>query len=510
MKKRIFTILFAVIMVIAISIPCVSAANTALTTTQKVSFTVECTKPGYEFSVYKIADLKTSTTPYSVQYDVKVNNAAVKAAVADGNLDDANRAKILNALDKDTALTGASIVGTYKVDSDGATKTFNNLAQGIYYVRATNYPADVKKVTNSAFALPYYTAENGWVYTLDNINLAEKVDDTPPEIHKEITNSTRDNVNFTDVSIGDTVEFEIESSIVGAVNDVDVLDFKLNSYVISDIMSKGLTLNKNSFDLSLEDSEGETLSELAASDYTVSVTAEAGRDTTFTVSLKKAYLQKADFYAADHVSVKFSAVLNKYATTEPIGNPNEAVKLVYTNKNDVKGEVDGNKVYVYTFHIQVHKFDEEGNTLSGAEFAVYKTETDAKAESNALAAGTSDNDGICTFYNTNNEEMLLESGKYFIKETKAPTGFNRYTDVIPVEIKVTYGDTPNNGTYIVSGPSLGLSTVDVKDSKTVLPQTGGQGNLIIYSIAITLAVAGGVIFFIVAKKKKKHTADKAA
>ena len=45
---------------------------------------------------------------------------------------------------------------------------------------------------------------------------------------------------------------------------------------------------------------------------------------------------------------------------------------------------------------------------------------------------------------------------------------------------------------------------------TVLPQTGGQGNLIIYSIAITLAVAGGVIFFIVAKKEKKHTADKAA
>ena len=510
MKKKIFTILFAIVMVIAISIPCVSAANTALTTSQKVGFTVECTKPGYEFSVYRIADLKTSTTPYSIKYDVKVNNAAVKAAVADGNLSDANRAKILNALDKDTALTGASIVGTYKVDTDGASKTFSNLAQGIYYVRATNYPADVKNVTNSAFALPYYTAENGWVYILDNINLAEKVDDTPPEIHKEITNSTRDNVNFTDVSIGDTVEFEIESSIVGAVNDVDVLDFKLNSYIITDVMSKGLTLNKKSFDLALEDAEGKILSELAASDYTVSVTAEAGRDTTFTVALKKAYLQKSDFYAADHVSVKFSAVLNKYATTEPVGNPNEAVKLTYTNKNDVKGEVDGNKVYVYTFHVQVHKYDEEGNTLAGAEFEVYKTEADARAENYAIAAGTSDNDGICTFYNTNNEEMLLESGKYFIKEVKAPTGYNRYTDVILVEIKVTYGDTPNNGTYIVSGPSLGLTTVDVKDSKTVLPQTGGQGNLIIYSIAISLAAVGGVILFFVAKKKKKHTADKAA
>lgn len=289
--------LFAIIMVIAISVPYVSAANAALTTSEKVGFTVECSKPGYEFSVYKIADLSTSTTPYSVKYNVNVNNAAVKSAVAEGNLDDTNRAKILNALDKDTALTGASIVGTYKVDSDGESKNFSNLAQGIYYVRATNYPADVKKVTNSAFALPYYTAEDGWVYTLDNINLAEKVDDTPPEIHKEITNSTRDNVNFTDVSIGDTVEFEIESSIVGAVNDVDVLDFKLNSYVITDIMSKGLTLNKNSFDLSLEDTDGKMLSELAASDYTVSVTAEAGRDTNFTVSLKKEYLQKSDFYA---------------------------------------------------------------------------------------------------------------------------------------------------------------------------------------------------------------------
>ena len=106
--------------------------------------------------------------------------------------------------------------------------------------------------------------------------------------------------------------------------------------------------------------------------------------------------------------------------------------------------------------------------------------------------------------------MLLESGKYFVKETKAPTGYNRYTDVIPVDIKVTYSDTLTNGTYIKNGPSLGLSTVDVKDSMTVLPQTGGQGNLIIYSIAITLAVAGGVIFFFVVRKKKKHTADKAA
>ena len=509
MRKRIFSMIFAVVMLIAISVPCVSAAGSDLTTTQKVSFTTECSKAGYEFSVYKIADLVSSTTPYSVKYNVKVNSAEVKKAVADGNISSADRAKILNALDKDTGLSGASIVGKYKVDTDGNTKTFSNLAQGIYYVRATNFPAGVKKVANSAFALPYYTAENGWVYSLDKINLATKVEEDNPTIKKEITNSTKNNVNYTDVSLGDTIEFKIDSSIVGSVNNVDVLDFKLNSYVVSDVMSKGLTLNKNSFAVSLEDNKNKTLSALSTSDYTVSVTAEAGKDTNFTVSLKKEYLKRTDFYSADHVSIKFSAVLNKYATTKPVGNPNEAVKLTYTNKNDVKGEVDGNKVFVYTYHIQVHKFDEAGKTLEGADFALYKTEADAKSENNSIATGTSNENGLVVFYNADEEEMLLQSGKYFIKETKAPTGYNRYTDVIPFEIKVTYGDALTNGTYIVSGPELGLATVDVKNSKTVLPQTGGQGNVKAYSIAVFLAAAGGVIFFI-AKKRKKHTSDTAA
>ena len=187
----------------------------------------------------------------------------------------------------------------------------------------------------------------------------------------------------------------------------------------------------------------------------------------FTVSLKKDYLQQPGFYTADHVAIRFSAVLNKYATTEPVGNPNEAVKLTYTNKNDVKGEVDGNKVFVYTYHIQVHKLDEKGKALKDAEFALYKTEADAKAEKNAIATGTSDKDGLVVFNNANKEEMLLQSGKYFVKETKAPTDYNRYTDVIPAEISVTYGDALTNGTYIVKGPDLGLVSFDVKNSKTV-------------------------------------------
>ena len=311
------------------------------------------------------------------------------------------------------------------------------------------------------------------------------------------------------MSLGDTVNFEITTSVLGAVSEIPEHDFKLNSYVISDLMSKGLTLDQNSFVVSLADEDYDVISTIAPENYTVNITAAEGQDTTFTVSLKKTYLQTADFYDAAYVLTDFSAVLNKYATTEVVGNPNEAVKLTYTNKNDVEGEVEGNKVFVYTYQLEVHKFDEAGTKLQGAEFALYTTEANAKNEENAIATGISDANGIVEFKNSNNEVMRVASGKYFVKELQAPEGFNKYTDVIPVEINVTYSHTFANGTYIQNAPEHGTASVDVKNSKTVLPQTGGQGNVIAYSIAITLAAAGGIIFF-VARKKKKNSADKAA
>lgn len=508
MTKKVLSLLFVFTFVIALAIPVFSAANAALDNTHAVSFTVECDKAGYEFSVYKIADLVTATSPaYSVKYNPNVSAQAVKDAIADGNLSAGDRAAILNELDKDTSLSGASIIGTYKVDTDGTSKIFSNLAQGIYYVRATNYPANVKSVANSAFALPYYTEANGWIYSIEAINLASKTAEDNPTIVKTINNSTKNNVNYTDVSIGDTVNFEVKTSTVGAVNAVDTLDFKLNSYNITDTMSKGLTLNPSSIAVALKDDEGNTLSTLATTDYTVNYTAEAGRDITFNVALNKTYLNKTDFYAADYVSFTYSGVLNRYATTENIGNPNEAVKLTYSNKSDITAEVEGNTVYAYTYKIRVNKCDDEGAALSGADFALYSEESDAVTDRNHIATGTSDENGLVVFYNDNNEEILLESGNYFIKETKSPTGYNRYTAVIPAAITATYSSTATNGTYIVSAPSNGLVTIDVKNSKTVLPQTGGVGNIVIYSVAISLAALGGVIFFI---SRKKNSVDKAA
>ena len=111
--------------------------------------------------------------------------------------------------------TGAVSCGTFQTTASSTTKTFSSLDQGIYYVKCTKYPAGVKSVTNSVFALPYYQ-NNSWVYTLSAINLANKVVDGTPQTDKEITNSTKNNKNFTDVSVGDTVEFALNNTVTGS------------------------------------------------------------------------------------------------------------------------------------------------------------------------------------------------------------------------------------------------------------------------------------------------------
>ena len=169
-----------ILTIIIAAIPFASAA-TVLDETKKVSFTVNCSKPGYTFEVFRVADLKTTSgstneTSYSPLFD------SISSEVKAGN-----SKNILAKLDSlspiNTAMpAGAVSCGTFASTTSTTTKTFSNLAQGIYYVKCTKYPAGVKSVTNSVFALPYYQ-NNTRVYTLSAINLANKVADDTPGCH---------------------------------------------------------------------------------------------------------------------------------------------------------------------------------------------------------------------------------------------------------------------------------------------------------------------------------------
>lgn len=490
------TSIIVVMMLVLTAIPFVSAAS-LLDESKKVSISLNCNKPGYTFEVFKVASLdSTSTTPYETKYTALVSG--IETAINSGKTAD-----ILKALDGMSTLpTSAVSQGSWTTSTSSTSKTYANLEQGIYYIKATNYPAGVKAVTNSVVALPYFSSNNSWVYSVPAINLANKVIEDTPVTHKTITNSTKNNENYTDVSLGDTVNFEIKSTVGGSSA------MKLGSYTVYDDMSKGLTLDKNSFNVALLNASGTKITDLDKSEYTVNVTSEGdGENTKFNVALTNAYLQTEEFYASDvvYTSVTYSAVLNKHAVVGTAGNPNTEEKLEYSNKNGVKSEVEGNTVYVYTYAAMTNKTDPDGKPLSGAEFKLYATEANAKAHTSELATGVSDSEGKVLYYNSNDEEMKLASGDYYIVETKAPVGYSPYGKVIKISIDATYGDTLVNGTYVTNSPENGYASVDVPNYPITTPKTGGIGTSIFYIAGSALLIGSGIFFFIARKKKSRNT-----
>lgn len=503
-SKRIFAMIIAVALII-ISMFAVGAAS--YSTDTKGSFSVTCTKAGYTFTVYKVADLvSTTTSPFETKYDSLVPEIADEILSGDTSA-------VLSALDGVTEMPEtATVIGTYKSDDSGVAN-FTNLDHGIYYIKATNFPAGVKSVTNSVVSLPYYDGTT-WQYSISDIELASKVNDGSASTVKTITNSTKGNVNYTDVSLGDTVEFELRSTTAGSAS------MKLGSYVVYDDMSAGLTLNKNSFNVAILDENGNELFDLEDGDFVMTVTSETtGQNTTFNVALTESFLQGEDFYAPDvyYTSVTYSATLNEYAVVGTAGNPNTEVKLEYSNKNGVTAEVEGNTVYVYTYAVKTVKTDKStGLPLAGAEFALFKSEEDAlsyldKTENNAqndvepIGTGVSDADGLVLYYNAEGDELRLASGTYVAVETKAPDTYMVYGKPIAIEIAVGYGATFVDNTWVSSAPTGGYGTADVADPKIIVPVTGGTGT-IIFSVVASICAGGAVVFLAIHVINKKREA----
>lgn len=485
--------LLAVVMMLTLlfaAIPTASAA-TALKTDQKVNISVKCTKPGYTFELFRVANLKSTTaTPFKTEYKSLINSISAEILAGDSKA-------ALDALDTADLSTAVS-QGTFTSSATNTTQSFSNLEQGIYYIKCVKYPAGVTSITNSVLALPYYN--NGeWVYSYAEINLASKVADSTPSTEKSITNSTKNNTNYTDVSLGDTVNFKLKNTVAGS-NDI-----KLTTYAVYDDMSAGLTLNKNSFKVTLVDAKGAKVADLTkGTDYKVNVTSEGeGKNTKFNVALTSEYLAKSAFYTsnAKYVIVTYSATLNKYAVKGTAGNPNEDVKLEYGNDSGVDS-VPGNKVYVYTYGLKVLKLNEAGNPLAGATFDLYND----KAHTNVIGTGTSDSNGNVIFKNSANEEISLQSGTYYIVETVAPAGYNVYGKVIEVEIPVQYNSVFTKNTWVKNAPTNGAVEITVTDTIVFFPKTGGYVGFIRMAGVACVGISLALVLAYLIKKKSAKTA----
>lgn len=298
-------------------------------------------------------------------------------------------------------------------------------------------------------------------------------------------------VSDPDANIGDTVTFTLTGTMPSRLDG-----YETYKVVFHDTMSAGLTY---AGELSVKiDGNDKT------SSFTVSPTAPtAGQDgtTSFTVSCDDVLALGAA--ASSTITVTYKATLNENAVIGTAGNPNK-VKLEYSNNptGTGTGETTEKEVKVYTWELPVKKVDGSGNALAGAEFSLYTDAACTQAVS-VVATTTAGVYKVCTksdsaeghvhltTVTTDSNGVLsikgLDKGTYYLKETKAPDGYN----ILESAIKVVIGD---NGALTINDATATAAEVTVvNNAGTQLPETGGMGTTIFYALGGVLVLAAVVL-----------------
>jgi fimbrial isopeptide formation D2 family protein/LPXTG-motif cell wall-anchored protein len=238
----------------------------------------------------------------------------------------------------------------------------------------------------------------------------------------------------------------------------------------------------------------------------------------YTYSIADLKTTAASLGAGDVIKITYTATLTDDAVIGAPGNPN-SYKVVYasdpnwtatpgpgetTPPEPPTSETPAKKNVVFTYKLIVNKVDDDGNDLTGANFALYKW-TDPANPADVNAAGWTIVGAEITATDISAFEFNgLDDGIYKLVETKTPDASYNQIDPIMFEITATHNDTDYSFVLDTDLPNSNVSggeiTVEVENNKgIVLPGTGGIGTTIFYIVG-SLMVTGALVLFIVRKR----------
>lgn len=336
--------------------------------------------------------------------------------------------------------------------------------------------------------------------------------------------------NADDVNIGDEVTYTLTSKVP------DMTGYTSYVFNFKDTLSTGLTFKGIT---SVTVGSGENVQNVTAGtgDNTYTLTPD-GQDITITMNN---FLASNKDKVGQAITVTYTATLNKDAVTGFDPNTNKAT-VEYSNKpgTDDKGESEPSKVDVHTFDFTIFKYylknqnnKDDKTGLANAEFELYKANGEVvgdkvnikKVEDGEYRVATSEEAAAGGFKSDvivsgNNGKVLvkgLDAGTYYLRETKAPEGYNKLLSDIKVEIKANYDPvtqkltsytvtyTYNNVTNSSTSNSAETSPEVPVENKTgaQLPSTGSKGALMVTLAGIVLfgALTASKAF---GKKKAKN------
>lgn len=394
------------------------------------------------------------------------------------------------------------------------TATIPNLQSGYYLV----FP----EMGSTGNVLPADSEKRGTDAMLVNVpknggNTAAAIKSTYPTVEKKVKNSTDSEFKPNGTAqVGEKVTFQLTAEVP------DMSDYTKYTFKFVDTMTKGLDFaGTDSVTVKIDD---KVISK-DASAYTATYTAESKTLTIGFDDLKTVNKEGSTPVATgDKIVVTYEAYINKDAShTDPATNK---VHLEYSNNPDGsgKGESTPSESKVYTYEIKIEKFYKDGTNgevkLPGATFTLTTNETDSTSGIDLIqdaAVGTTglvyhvkghDETGTSTKVVTTDATGVitikgLKEGTYYLHETAAPTGFNKLTRPIKIQITAGTGDL-RQFTYNVNGKdnTPNDTTIKVENVKGVmLPETGSIGTIGLTALGVAVVLLG---VFAPRKKKKEN------
>ncbi len=441
----------------------------------------------------------------------------------------------------------SSYIGTAAGSSSasGTTYTISGLSAGYYLV----------KDTATLSGNDSYTDYILWVSSDVQVTPKSSV----PTVDKKVQEESYDNNDgygtgydeVADYDIGDNVPFELIGTMPSTLDD-----YKSYKYIFHDVMSSALSLNTNSIVVKVDvngDANGDAsqMTTLDESAYTIAIkngtnsTSLTDSDCTFEIIFSDilgdnftASNTKVTLTSSSKIYVYYTAELTDEAVIGLTGNENE-VKLEYSNNPNTGGESETGttpeeKVIVFTYELDVTKVDgTTGDELENAQFVLYRlngttkeyvvVDTNSKVtnwtENEYNATGVSPVASVLTSGSDGVFKVIgLDDGTYYLEEIAAPDGYNSLTTYITLVINAT---TTNNSAFDSEGTTnasealtsltltvdgstatnnscdTGIVATNVKNySGATLPETGGMGTKIFYTLGGVLVIGAGVLLIV--------------
>ncbi|KAB1948157.1 SpaH/EbpB family LPXTG-anchored major pilin [Brevibacterium linens] len=337
--------------------------------------------------------------------------------------------------------------GVSKTTANGGLATFGGLPLGLYLVEETKAPTNATSTTDPFLVtLPFAQSNGKWLYDV-NVYPKNSVNNTEPT--KEVSNPSAP-------VLGETVDWTITAPVPAANNGikkfsiVDQLDPRL-SFVSAKVA--GFT---------------------AGTDYTID---EAGQK--ITINFTAAGIGKLE------TGQKVVATVTTKVTSQGDGTI-ENTALVNTNDSSV--ETPAVSTNWGSLQIIKHVAGDKARTLAGAEFDIFSD----KDGQNKVASVTTAADGTVsiTLWVGNND---VAEKKYWVKETKAPTGY--ILDESINEVTVKAGETAAAVKYEFANTQQGHPD---------LPLTGADGKLLAMIAGVGLMLIAGGAGIVAANRRKNQ------